>query len=240
MVSLVKQMISKDEKVMVSSRLVAERFEKEHRSILRKIQTIGCSPEFALHNFVQTPFQDSQGKTHTEYLLTRDGFSMIAMSLTGEKATKWKEEFINAFNSMEKALRRKTEDLEWKVARLDGKSCRQDLTDVIQEFVDYASSQGSSNCKRYYSNITKMEYKALALVERGEKVHNDFRDTLDKMQLNALCMSEQIARHWIKDGMSRGLHYKEIYQLVKSKVEAYAEVASVTYMVNGEKQVLIG
>jgi phage regulator Rha-like protein len=36
--------------------------------------------------------------------MTRDGFSLIAMSLSGKKALEWKIKFIRAFNEMEKGL----------------------------------------------------------------------------------------------------------------------------------------
>ncbi|WP_173938629.1 Rha family transcriptional regulator, partial [Campylobacter coli] len=40
------------------------------------------------------------------YQLTKDGFSFIAMGLTGRKADKFKIAFINAFNEMEKLLQK--------------------------------------------------------------------------------------------------------------------------------------
>lgn len=40
-----------------------------------------------------------------DYLLTRDGFSLIVMSFTGEKAFNWKIKYIEAFNKMEEMLK---------------------------------------------------------------------------------------------------------------------------------------
>lgn len=39
------------------------------------------------------------------YLLTRDGFIMVAMGYTGRKAMEFKEAYINAFNAMEQELK---------------------------------------------------------------------------------------------------------------------------------------
>ena len=39
------------------------------------------------------------------YKITRDGFSLLVMGFTGEKAYKWKIEFINAFNKMEAIIK---------------------------------------------------------------------------------------------------------------------------------------
>ena len=39
------------------------------------------------------------------YLMDRDGFSLLVMSFKGEKALKWKLDFIDAFNAMEQEIR---------------------------------------------------------------------------------------------------------------------------------------
>ena len=46
-----------------------------------------------------------KGKEYTEYLLTRDGFSLLVMGFTGSKALEWKLKYIEAFNKMEEELR---------------------------------------------------------------------------------------------------------------------------------------
>jgi anti-repressor protein len=38
------------------------------------------------------------------YYITRDGFSFLVMGFTGSRAARFKEDFINAFNQMEKQL----------------------------------------------------------------------------------------------------------------------------------------
>jgi len=40
------------------------------------------------------------------YEMDRDGFSLLAMGFTGEKALKWKLDYIKAFNAMERELKR--------------------------------------------------------------------------------------------------------------------------------------
>lgn len=85
---------------------VAVRFDKEHRTIYRKIEDlIKSQPEFSVANFGVTTYTTGQNKTHTCYQMTRDGFCMIAMSLTGKEAEEWKVKYINAFNKMEDAIR---------------------------------------------------------------------------------------------------------------------------------------
>ena len=73
--------------------------------------------------------------------------------------------------------------LEWKQARLQSKQARRSFTDVVKEFVQYATEQGSKSGSMYYMSITKMEYAALELTEKGQKAPKDFRETLDCMDL---------------------------------------------------------
>lgn len=66
-----------------------------------KIQPI----ENSIGYFIPSTYQDDKGETRNEYLLTRDGFSLLVMGFTGQKALEWKLKYIDAFNQMETALR---------------------------------------------------------------------------------------------------------------------------------------
>jgi hypothetical protein len=170
------------------------------------------------------------------YRITRDGFAILAMGFTGKEAMKWKEKYIKAFNAMEKALLKQSESLEWKQARIQSKGVRKSITDVIARFVEYATAQGSESATRYYSNITKMEYAALELVEKGSKIPDNFRDTLDTMDLCFLITAEQICKLALNHGMEEKLHYKDIYQVAKERVMDYAKVVRVTHVRSNQKQ----
>ena len=96
--------IIENNRPVVSSRKVAEIFEKEHRRVLQDIRELSCGDDFRLHNFVQSSYINSQDKEQPEYLLTRDGFTLLAMGFTGAKAMQWKIKYIEAFNKMEAEL----------------------------------------------------------------------------------------------------------------------------------------
>ena len=96
--------IIENNRPVVSSRKVAEIFEKEHRRVLQDIRELSCGDEFRLHNFVQSSYINSQDKEQPEYLMTRDGFTLLAMGFTGTKAMQWKIKYIEAFNKMEAEL----------------------------------------------------------------------------------------------------------------------------------------
>ena len=97
--------IIENNRPVVSSRKVAEIFEKEHRRVLQDIRELSCGDDFRLHNFVQSSYINSQDKEQPEYLMTRDGFTLLAMGFTGSKAMQWKIKYIEAFNKMEAELR---------------------------------------------------------------------------------------------------------------------------------------
>lgn len=212
-----------DGQPVVNSLTVADKFRKAHKNVLQKIERLDCSDDFKRLNFQPSSYTNKQNKTVPCYLLTRDGFSFLCMGFTGKEAAKWKEAYIRAFNQMEKALLKQQDKLEWKQARLQSKEVRKSVTDTIKNFVDYATNQGSKSASMYYANITKMEYAALELVEKGSKIPTGFRDNLDTMDLCFLATAEQIAKQSLRAGMSQRLHYKEIYQLAKERVNTYAE-----------------
>ncbi|MDR0616352.1 MAG: phage regulatory protein/antirepressor Ant [Synergistaceae bacterium] len=99
------------DRVVVSSRDVANAFEKRHDNVLRDISNLNCSAEFRLLNFEETSQSVAMPKGGMRedkfYLVTRDGFVILVMGYTGEKAMKFKEAYIREFNRMEKTLREK-------------------------------------------------------------------------------------------------------------------------------------
>ena len=55
--------------------------------------------------FIRSEYVDLKGESRKEYLLSRDGFSLIVMGFTGKKALEWKLKYIDAFNKMEDLLK---------------------------------------------------------------------------------------------------------------------------------------
>ena len=87
--------------VVVSSRDIAEHFEKEHKHVLDSIREIIKAENSALTFFFETTYKAGTGKSYPEYLMNRDGFSLLVMGFTGKKALEWKLKYIEAFNKME-------------------------------------------------------------------------------------------------------------------------------------------
>lgn len=216
--------VEKDGEFHVTSLQVAEHFEKEHRHVLRDIKDLDISEKFRESNFGLSNYVSLQGKKLPLYLLTRDGFTILAMGFTGPKATEWKVRYLEAFNSMEQELTR-IGGTAWLRKRIDSRLYRKPLTDTIKKFIEYAVEQGSETYKTKpwvaYSQFTKMEYKALFLLSKDVV---GLRDKLSILDLNALGQAETIVKSRIQRGMDNKVFYKEIYQDAKRSVEVYADL----------------
>lgn len=110
--NLIPMVTERDGVPITTSRAVAEQFGKRHSDILRAIEnTVEQLNEteqgagFSERNFALTYYTDTQSKEQPLYLLTRDGFTLLAMGFTGAKAMQFKVAYINAFNRMEQILR---------------------------------------------------------------------------------------------------------------------------------------
>jgi Rha family phage regulatory protein len=92
---------------VASSRQIAENFEKNHRDVLKAIETLEGGLRKTSHTpmFYKTEYTHEQnGQTYPMYLMNRDGFSLLVMGFTGKAALEWKLKYIAAFNEMEKQL----------------------------------------------------------------------------------------------------------------------------------------
>jgi len=141
-----------------------------------------------------------RGKKYTAYLMDREFFSLLSMRFKGKKALEWQVKFNAAFYDMEKLLLAEAWNSQsdpWLSSRKKGKQIRKDTTDVIKEFVEYATAQDSKSAKFYYKHITNATYRALGLlVYKKPKI----RDTLDMMEINQLATAEYTIIAYTKNG----------------------------------------
>ena len=96
---------------MANSRDIAERFKKQHKHVLDKVTALESEiqpAENSARYFIPSEYKDLKGEMRKEYLLTRDGFSLVVMGFTGSEALKWKLEYIDAFNKMEEIIKEQT------------------------------------------------------------------------------------------------------------------------------------
>lgn len=93
-------------------------------------------------------------------------------------------------------------------------------TDVIQQFVDYATRQGSENAKFYYKHITNTTYKALGIIKHKQP---EVRKTLAILETCWLMSAEHVAQQSLLKHMAEGGFYKDIFKAVAKDLERFAE-----------------
>lgn len=221
-------LFERKDQVVVSSRVIAERFEKRHADVLAKLegkQRSGRNDEAGLLEqlrgtgnpvdpyFICSSFVDSaNGETYREYLCTRDGFVLLVMGFTGDKALAWKLKYIEAFNQMEAALRER-QTSEWLVTRKQGKLVRRGETDALTLLIPYAEAQGSKNMAKQAYNIYSKLVNSLVGIDAGQ------RDSVPFKTLTTIAFLEDMVNHTVLEEMGRGVYYKEIYRKCKANGE---------------------
>lgn len=165
----------------VDSLYVADYFEKSHNHVVRDIEKIlspqsGLSEEFNVSNFGRITYTDSRGRKQKAYAMTRDGFTMLVMGYTGQKAMKFKELYIKRFNEMEKFIKTLV-------------SARQEfplLTANIKLLHDAPKSYHFSNecdmLNRIVLGMTAKQFRLANDIEKGKSI----RPYLSKEQIDML------------------------------------------------------
>ena len=67
--------------------------DTDHKNVMQNIRNLECSVVFAGLNFQPGSYKDAQNQERPEYLITRDGFTLLVMGFTGDKAMQWKNFF---------------------------------------------------------------------------------------------------------------------------------------------------
>ncbi|QIB56589.1 Rha family transcriptional regulator [Blautia producta] len=188
--------MNKDEVTVCTSLDVAETFGKEHKNVLKDIREMDCSEEFGRLNFELSSYLNSQNKRQPMYYMTRDGFTMLVMGYTGEKAMKFKEAYIRQFNAMEKVLIGKMKEREKGIA------VRQALTNALQQSEENERMHGHA-----YSTYTNIVYKAVfgkdakhLREEYGIAKKENLRDYFSEEELKAVQSVEMIVSGLVNCG----------------------------------------
>jgi len=97
--------IMHNKQAVTSSNRVADVFGKEHRNVLATIGGL-LKNQQTQHMFMKSTYVNEQnGQSYPMYYMNRDGFTLLAMGFTGNKALQFKISYINAFNSMETQIK---------------------------------------------------------------------------------------------------------------------------------------
>jgi Rha family phage regulatory protein len=119
-------LVNQNNQAFVSSRELAVKFGKQHKDVLRIIHGYLDSENmndfnernFALNEHIQVGRAKRGRPRLADVLMTRDGFALLAMGLTGKRALEWKVKFLDAFNQMERVIVEKLPALQAENAAL--------------------------------------------------------------------------------------------------------------------------
>jgi Rha family phage regulatory protein len=201
--------LNKEEVTAVSSLDLAETFQKEHKHVMEDIRRIEDTISRAEIStlFSLTSYKGANGKSNPMYHMSRDGFTLLAMGYTGEKAIKFKLAYIKQFNAMEGLLKGKL------VEREKGIAVRQALTKSLQLSQENVRMHGHA-----YSTYTNCIYKVLLgmsanqLREKyGISKKDNIRDLLSENELKAVQSMENMISGLVDCGWG--------YDQVKSFIE---------------------
>jgi phage regulator Rha-like protein len=192
--------------------------EYEDLSVLSKDSKITPSESGEIIHLTDRTYRGNAFKVG---LMNREFFTLLMIRFTTPKARSLQRRFVAAFFEQERRLAQyesNGHNPSWIDTRCQGKLARREETDVIKQFVEYATAQGSKKASFYYGHITNATYKALGLmVERNPKL----RETMDMYELAELMLCERLARNRITEYMALGRNYHDIYDSVRDDLIAF-------------------
>lgn len=152
-----------------SSRQVAEEFGKRHADVLRSIEQItaptsGVSTNFTERNFALSRYKDASGRWNPEYLMTKDGFTILAMGFTGKKAMQFKEAYIRRFNEMEAFIKSLT------AAKLEHPAFTEAIMNAREEPKHYHFSNEADMINRIVLGMSAKQFRELHGIAKGESI----------------------------------------------------------------------
>lgn len=167
----------KSNKAVTTSIKVAKYFKKEHETVIKEIENLDCSEIFKNENFFKHLEKDN-----IYFTMTKDGFTFLVMGYTGKKASRFKEEYIKAFNRMEFLLYDKN-TIKYKEARTFEKSIQKTEMDKIKVSIPNITPQMYMKANTiadkavslkfgYPKMIRKKEMTSDMLIERGTILSN--------------------------------------------------------------------
>lgn len=208
--------VRKDD-VFTNSKIIAEGTNNQHHAVREIIKKYKSDIEdFGSLSILNE--ESTGGRPMEVFLLNEEQATFVITLLRNSKVVvKFKKELVRQFYAMRRFLIEKQSKL-WNDTRLANKENRLKETDVIKLLADYAREQGSTHSDRLYLVYTKL----------ANSIVGGRRDDLTASELNTLTLVESIIQQTIRIDMSMGMHYKEIYQDCRERIERFADITYLT------------
>ena len=220
-----------NDKLMAGTWIIAKGFKREHFKVLRliekhKVRFLRLESKRLLKSL---PFRKirikSSDKPINEIMLNK-GQTIFLGSIfrNTDLVLDFKEKLAREFVRMEKRLANLSAQRlspEWVKNRAYSIPIRNNSTDIIKDFIDYATHQGSKSANKYYVALTKCLNSSLF---KCEGKHKNMRDVMTPSQLLDVSFGDKIIEKALLEGMADSMPYKEIYQMIKKRLIAFAEL----------------
>lgn len=175
----------KDNEVYVSSKVIAQELNRAHNVITRLIEEyideLSSISDTRIVRFERKKTgKGSKGRPWKLFYLNEEQSIFLVMNMRTrakrmDAVMQMKIKISKDFTKMRKwILEQKTTKAneEYTKVRASSKISRRLETDIIKNFIEYATKQGSKSAKMYYMNISKMENNAFFLLK--EKFPSSF------------------------------------------------------------------
>ena len=211
---------------VASSRQIAESFGKEHKHVLTAIRQILVAENSATKFFHETAFE-YRGQKFPEYLMNRDGFTLLAMGFTGKAALEWKLKYIAAFNEMEKKLStRATSQLQdlspelqylIKLERQQNQQAKQ--LEQVNERLDFACEAFSLTAGPDWKKACQSAISSVSMKRGGdgddfESVWNEIYDAMERRGFDLELRVSNAKARALKNGISPS----DVRKITKMKI----------------------
>ena len=161
-----------------NSLIVAKMFGKDHKNVLANIKKLDCSDEFRRLNFQPTSYTDQWNRKQPCVMMTRDGFTFLAMGFTGKKAAQFKEAYIKRFNEMEKLI------FNVVTVRKDYPMLTEAVKMAHDEPKPYHFSNEADLLNKIITGYTAKKFRELHNIPKGESIRPFLTDKqLELMEL---------------------------------------------------------
>lgn len=201
---------------------VSKTFGKKHKHVLETIKNLMAENSAVKNMFKETTYLSDRGREYQMYQMDKDGFTLLVMGYTGQKATEFKLRYIQAFNEMEEALKNQpalrlpqnnAEMMQVIQATNDEQNQRIDQVETtVDELKDrfglpasQAKSLEQARKRHIVTLLGGIGSNAYRQVSRNafKQVGSDFKDYFDVPRYDALALSK----------FDKGMEYITSWQL---------------------------
>lgn len=186
----------KNAAIVTDSLTIAKVFQKRHDKVLRDIKNLSCSEQFKVLNFGESSYLNKQGREMPLFIIKENGFYILAMGYTGDKAMAFKEQYINEFQRMRTILESRKEHQLTLVSKQQNA-----IKDAVRTRIMMLYPSVRDNARRKYYARIYQQLKAKYSVQSYRDINSlDFESAMkfiqnwDSPKLASAIISENLVK----------------------------------------------